>query len=272
MPRKNAKQKNALQTILKDILTEILPDEKKVVAEAKQVVNNIQKELQRQQYKAKVMIGGSVAKGTFLRQDHDIDIFVMFDKKKYANSDLSAMLESTLKKLFPIVTRIHGSRDYFQVKHIRSYELVPILFIKKTKDAQNITDCSPLHVQWVKKFPQLKNEIRLFKAFCKAVGVYGAESYIQGFSGHVVDILTIYYKGFVNVLKASQKWKAPVVLDYYKTHKGKVLQDLNVSKTQGPLILVDPIQPERNAAAAVGMEKFLLGFYFPGNKLDVINN
>ena len=34
------------------------------------------------------------------------------------------------------------------------------------------------------------------------------------------------------------------------------MKQLNKSKTQSPLIIVDPVQPDRNAAAAVSREKF----------------
>jgi len=115
-----------------------------------------------------------------------------------------------------------------------------------------VTDFSPGHVEGGnKKGKNLKNDIRLTKKFCKGTGCYGAESYIRGFSGHVVDILTIYYKGFIPLLKAAAKWKPKVVLDYNKVYKGKALLMMNTSKTQGPLVLVDPIQPGRNAAAAL---------------------
>lgn len=244
--------------ILQQVLADILPDEKRILGEAEQVVESIQTELDKASYDVKAVLGGSVAKRTFLRQDHDIDIFVMFDRKKYATADLSAMLEPVLKKLFQNVVRIHGSRDYFQVKNKFRFEIVPILHIRKPEEAANITDCSPLHVHWVRKFPKLSDEIRLAKAFCKAIGVYGAESYIQGFSGHVIDIITTYYEGFLPLLRASQKWKVPTVIDFYNKHKGKALQELNQSKLQSPLIVIDPIQAERNAAAALGKEKFLL--------------
>jgi len=118
-----------------------------------------------------------------------------------------------------------------------------------------------LHVKWVKdnlkKNPELADEIRLAKAFCKACNVYGAESYLRGFSGHVLDILTIYYNGFIPLLKNAVKWKEKEVIDFNNYYKGSALERLNKSKL-GPLVVIDPIQPERNAAAVLSSENFLL--------------
>jgi tRNA nucleotidyltransferase (CCA-adding enzyme) len=121
-------------------------------------------------------------------------------------------------------------------------------------------DMSPLHVYWVIKNSNIKlrNEIRLAKQFCKSINVYGAESYIKGFSGHVLDILVIYYGGFLKLLRDAIRWDKKEVIDYHDVYKGKALIKMNKSKIFAPLIVVDPIMPERNAAAALNMEKFLL--------------
>ena len=105
---------------------------------------------------------------------------------------------------------------------------------------------------------KLRNEIRLAKQFCKSIGVYGAESYIKGFSGHVLDILVIYYGGFLKLLRNAITWRKKEIIDYHDVHKGKALIKMNKSKVFAPLIVVDPIMPDRNAAAALSVEKFLL--------------
>jgi len=217
-------------------------------------IDELNAELKRKRVNATAILGGSYAKDTWIDGDYDIDVFVKFNLKHKADN-LSDLLEKALKKWKP--ERIHGSRDYFWVRNDIRFEIVPVLDIKKASDAENVTDFSPQHVAWVnsqgKKF---KDDIRLTKKFCKGTKCYGAESYIRGFSGHVVDILTIHYKGFVPLLKAATKWKPKVVIDYKKVHKGRALLMLNKSKTEGPLVLVDPVQPDRNAAAALTQENF----------------
>jgi len=245
--------------LLKQVINELRP-KKIVFNKCTAVLDTINSEIKKNKIKARAVLGGSIAKGTFLRYDYDCDIFVKFNLS-YKKKDMSGLLEKILK-IFPKAEKIHGSRDYFNFKFNQiNFEAVPVLDIKKPEQAVNITDCSPLHVNWVKnnlkKNPKLADEIRLAKAFCKSCNVYGAESYIKGFSGHALDILVIYYKGFMPLLKNALEWKEQEVIDFNNYYKGNALEKLNKSKL-GPLIVIDPIQPERNAAAVLSREKFLL--------------
>jgi len=247
----NTKEK--MKKILQETLKQIKPKNSKI-KQAEEFIKTLNTAIKRKKIEAKAMAGGSYAKNTWLKGEHDIDIFVKF-KPKYANKDLSKILSGILRKHKP--EKIHGSRDYYWVRNKYQYEIIPVLDIKKPNQAQNVTDFSPWHVKWVnKEGKKLKDDIRLAKKFCKAQECYGAESYIHGFSGHVVDILTIYYKGFIPLLKASQKWKPKVIIDYYNKTGKKAVFMLNKSKIQGPMIIIDPVQPERNAAAALNKKNF----------------
>ncbi|MFH0701581.1 MAG: CCA tRNA nucleotidyltransferase [Candidatus Woesearchaeota archaeon] len=210
------------------------------------------------------IIGGSGAKDTWLSGNHDVDIFVQFNYEKFSSKSeqLSDLLEKALKKTFPSskIERLHGSRDYFQLRFEEiDFEVIPILKVKKAADAKNITDLSPLHSIWINVHTgKLKDDIRLTKQFCKSNRVYGAESYIGGFSGYVLEILVAYYGSFQKLLQATQKWKEKEVIDpenYYP--KKDALFHLNSSKQQSPLILIDPTDKNRNVAAALSLEKFL---------------
>lgn len=239
------------------VLKTIKPNEKEILAKTCTFARKLNAALKKTKVNAQAVIGGSIAKGTFLKGDHDCDVFVRFQKRKYSKQDIATILEPILKETFGRVKRLHGSRDYFTLTlDTINYEIVPVLAIRDPSEAENITDCSPLHVAWVKHHASFREEIRLSKAFCKANRIYGAESYIKGFSGHVLDILTIYYGGFVELLEASLDWKSPYVIDAENYHKGKALEVLNTSKIQSPLIVIDPIEPMRNAAANLGEGKF----------------
>lgn len=252
-----------LKKLLDGVKTGLRP--KKSLKEFKDVLSSIEKAIQKYNLKQKekinivVVFGGSIAKGTNIKSDFDCDIFMKFPIEM-KDKDISSIAEKILKSFSP--ERMHGSRDYFKfVKNKIKYEIVPVLNINTTDELINTTDASPLHAEWVrdeiKKKPGLADDIRLTKQFCKSQGVYGAESYIRGFSGHVVDILTIYYGGFIPLLEASQKWQVQnkVVLDFYNFHKGKALNVLNYSKLDSPLIVIDPIEKQRNASASLSIEK-----------------
>ena len=187
-----------------------------------------------------------------------------FDLKKYGEENLSELCEGVLSSIFKDVLRLKGSRDYFRVK-INDYEIeiIPVLYIKRINQAQNLTDQSPFHVNWIKKNVKARKnlnfDMRLAKQFFRASGVYGAESWIGGFSGHVTEILVVYYGGFEKLLKAVLKWKDKTIIDVEKAYEGMdVLDILDDAKIVGPLVVVDPVDKERNAAAALGLEKFEL--------------
>lgn len=237
--------------MLKRVLDRIKPNEKEVQyfkRKVKEVISKINIP------KTKIVLGGSGARNSWLRGNYDIDIFVKFNFNIYKKKDISKILEKALKKNFKI-SKLHGSRDYFQINEKElTYELIPVLDIKVASKALNITDISPLHAKWVNKF-DFKDDLRLSKAFCKACRCYGAESYIKGFSGYSLEILTIYYKGFKKFIKKVSKWDNKVIIDPEK-HLKKPLEELNKSKTLSPLILVDPVDKNRNVCAALSYETF----------------
>ena len=257
------KVKEAINFVLAELEKSNNPSliEKKI----KPVIGEINSCLKEKNIQADCFLGGSLAKGTFLPLSYDADVFVRFNYNIYKekNNELSNFLEQALSKFKP--KRVHGSRDYFQfVKNKVHFEVVPILNINSIEQARNITDISPLHVLWFKNKGNKKiiDSVRLSKLFCKSAEVYGAESFINGFSGHVLDILNVYYGSFLKLIKtASTSWKKKleagekIVVDVERAHKGKALFNLNKSKTTNSLIVIDPIQKERNAAAALSDEK-----------------
>ena len=246
-----------MKKLLLEIVKNIKPD-KEYEKEIFDKTNDIVKKINKNFKNAKAILGGSGAKRTWLKT-FDADIFVKFKygKFQHKSEELSHILGKFLGKHFK-VRRLHGSRDYFQIKQGKfTFEIIPILEIKKAEQAKNITDVSPLHSKFVLKHKKLADEIRLTKQFFKSSKVYGAESYIRGFSGYVCEILTIYYGSFVKLIQAASKWKEKTVIDIKRYYQGKnVFMDLNKSKLTSPLIVIDPVQKDRNAAAALDHEKF----------------
>ena len=209
--------------------------------------------------KLKAFIGGSFAKGTAIRKKgkQDIDVFVVFD-----SSNELLNLGKVLKKIkLPGKLKVvHGSRDYFQIDCGNVLlEVIPVLKNTSPENIENVTDFSLSHVEYVleevRKDLYISDEIRLAKAFCEAQRCYGAESYIHGFSGYSLEILVIYFGGFIKFLKGIQKSK---VVDPKKYFKGEqeILRELNRSKLQGPLVLIDPTYKYRNVCAGLNEETF----------------
>ncbi len=265
-PERNS---NELHKIIKDQIKLIKP-EKEIIDSLKKLsgefIGVLNKELATGKINAEAFIGGSFARDTLIKgKTYDVDIFVRFDWR-YEN--ISPMLENVLKKACKETNlkleKIHGSRDYFRVHSDgnRGYlEIVPVTKIKKPQEERNVTDLSYFHVPYVKrKIKGLEDQVRVAKLFCKAQKVYGAETYVKGFSGYTLELLVIYYKSFVKMLRELMKVKSDerLVIDIEKHYKKRdeVFIHMNESKLHSPVILIDPTYKERNALAALSRETF----------------
>lgn len=256
-----------INLILEKTLKKINPEEKQIGViknKLKSFLERLNKKIKKEKIQAEIFVGGSFAKRTVIKKGiYDVDLFVRFSKK-YSDKELSKLLNKILKG-FRNVKLVHGSRDYYRIKINNSFllELIPVLKISKPSEAKNITDMSYSHVKYVKKKTKNKkilDEIKLVKAFCYAKGVYGAESYIKGFSGYSLELLIIYYGSFLKFLKAISKIKEEkLIIDIEKKYKNKreILLDLNESKLESPIILIDPTHKYRNALAALSKESLI---------------
>ena len=116
--------------LLTDVLKDIKPIEEN--KEIDLFLKRLEKLIWKNSIKAEVFAGGSIAKGTFLKNDYDVDIFVKFDLR-YKNKDISKILEKVLKPLNPEL--VHGSRDYFSMEDKLSFEIITVLNITKSEQA-----------------------------------------------------------------------------------------------------------------------------------------
>lgn len=276
-------RKKRVDSILKEVLEKVEPPKEDldiIENSLKDFLKRFEKRLKSLRINAEVFVGGSFAKNTVIKKDYyDLDVFIRFEKK-HDNREISNLLAKALKG-FKNLTKIHGSRDYFRIKVGPSFfiELIPVKKIKSLKEAENITDLSYSHVKYInrkigsgtksqassakqfveRKSQKILDEIRIAKAFCYANHCYGAESYIQGFSGYALELLVYYYGSFLKFIRAVSKMKdEKVVIDIEKHFKNKqtVLMDINTAKLDSPIVLIDPTYKHRNALAALSEDTF----------------
>ncbi|MCH8519475.1 MAG: nucleotidyltransferase domain-containing protein [Nanoarchaeota archaeon] len=230
-------------------------------------------------YVINIELGGSYAKNTFLKGDFDIDFFIQFsssieDKKK---EEILVEILGDAKINFNIK---HGSRLYvsgffsnFSNNHLNNdinssqyfgfnFECVPTEICDDVTKAKNSTDISIFHVKYLQKKiqenPKLIDEIRLTKKWFKTQKLYGAESYINGFSGHSIECLIMKFKTFENlIIFFSQMKKGDIlVIDEYNSNKISFSKD-----KESPLMIQDPILEGRNALSALSDEQFYRAKY-----------
>lgn len=233
---------------------------------SKEFISKLGDELKKCRINADVFVGGSFAKGTLLKSDnYDVDVFVRFDwKYEFLSGMLEKVLLPVAKELKMKVEKIHGSRDYFKVlieDTLGYFEVIPVTKIKKPKEERNVTDLTYFHGPYVRKrIKGLEDQVRVAKQFLKSQEVYGAETYVRGFSGYTIELLILRYRSFVKMLRALVKVDSGrrLVIDLAKHYKNtnEVFIQLNEAKTHSPVILIDPTYKERNALAALSQETF----------------
>jgi len=199
---------------------------------------------------------GSIGKFTWLSGDHDVDIFIMFPKETPREELEKKGLEFGEK----IVQDLKGKARIKYAEHpythavIKGFDvdIVPCYRIQKGEHIKSAVDRSPLHLQYILDHitPRMQDEVRLLKQFCKGIGVYGSDAKHLGFSGYICELLILYYQSFEAVVKAAASWQAPQIID--------ILGFANRTKfPDQPLVIVDPVDKERNAAAVINAENFI---------------
>jgi tRNA nucleotidyltransferase (CCA-adding enzyme) len=189
--------------------------------------------------------GGSFAKDTWLSKDADVDIFIKFKKstseEKFENISKKIGFES-LKKYSPYVR--YSEHPYVEAR-IKDTKINVVPFYDvKIGEWKSAADRSPFHTKFMKKSLTLKmrNEVRILKTFLKSNGIYGAEIAKQGFSGYVSEVLILNFKSFENLIKSISNIKENQII-------GKTTKKFETS-----IVIIDPIDSNRNLAAAISDE------------------
>ena len=107
----------------------------------------------------------------------------------------------------------------------------------------------PFHTKYVSvRIAGKEDDVLLLKQFMKGVHVYGSELRVGGFSGYLTELLVLCYGSFVAVLRAASSWRPGQRLD---------LEGHAAVRHDEPLIVVDPVDPRRNVAGALTLDKML---------------
>jgi tRNA nucleotidyltransferase (CCA-adding enzyme) len=199
----------------------------------------------------KVELGGSFAKGTWLRGDTDIDIFF-----KVRPSIPVEKFEELGRSIGQRALKAHRPRLRYSdhpyveafVKDVR-INIVPCYDVEQGK-WQSAADRSPFHTEFItRNFDEEKRkQARLLKKFLKSAGIYGAEIATGGFSGYVSEVLVLKYSSFEGVLRAAADWQERQVVSV-----GNYDQDI-IKGFNSPIIIIDPIDSRRNLGTAISPE------------------
>lgn len=205
-----------------------------------------------------VVFGGSFAKGTWLPDHADIDIFVKIKPSVGIEKfeEMGREIGSEALKSYGPKLR-YSDHPYVEVfvKKVR-VNVVPCYDVEQGK-WQSAADRSPFHTRYISSNfdDEKRRQARLLKKFLKSVGIYGAEISTEGFSGYVSEVLVLKYSSFENLLRAAADWQERQIIavsDYDSDF---------VRVSNSPVIIIDPVDSRRNLGTAISPEsvaKFML--------------
>ncbi len=202
------------------------------------------------------LIAGSAARGGFLADRVDIDLFLLFPPE-LPREELERHGLSLARAILPQhETRyaehpyLRGSFEGFRV------DAVPGYAVARGARPQSAVDRTPFHQEYLseRETPELLDQIRLAKQFLRCLGVYGSEARTAGFSGYLVELLVLRFGSLDGWLEAARSWRIPVLLEAPGRSPPGLPAEIG-------LVLADPVDPERNVATALSRQnlaRFLL--------------
>lgn len=198
---------------------------------------------------------GSMAKKTSLVNKADIDIFMTFpldyteDKLKEYGLEFGKYcidkVNGTSEKRYASHPYITGLIDGYEI------DFVPCYNIEDASQLKSAVDRTILHTDYIQSHltSSEADEVLLLKKFMSCVNTYGANYKVSGFSGYLCELLILKYHTFENVIEnAAYKWHNRFKIDLEKYGTADNYKDA--------LIVIDPVDKNRNVAAALSMQKY----------------
>lgn len=230
------------------ISVEPTKDEKSRLKEvADSAISEIKKEAGKIDGRIKPALLGSASRDTWLREEKDLDIFLIFPLE-YEKGRMEEIVTDIGGKILKDVTKRYAEHPYVRGKYEDfDIEIVPCYGIDSPQNLKSAVDRTPFHAAFVIEHVKGKeNEVRLLKQFLKGIGCYGAEARVEGFSGYLCELLVIKYGSFEKVLESAGDWKHGNVIWIDRAPNKE-----NIKKFPEPLVFIDPVDENRNVASAL---------------------
>jgi len=241
---------------LEDIYEKIKPTKEELKAvekTAKEIIEKLNNSAKKLRIKvSKILLAGSAARGTFLHNKKDLDIFLLFDKKLRLE-EIKQNNELILKDAFPktIFREEYGEHPYLKASlYNQNIDFVPGFFIKNIKEKKSSVDRTPLHLEFLNKNQnkETKKQVILLKQFLKNNLLYGADQKNNGFSGYLTELFILKYKTFESTIK---KFSEIENNKYLFINEPKIKK-----KFEDYFVFLDPTDENRNVASSISRKNW----------------
>jgi len=204
---------------------------------------------------------GSVSRETCMKGDKDIDIFLLFPenitRKELEEKGLEIGKDAF--ENFNSEPHIEYAEHPYTKGEIRGHE-VEIVPCHET-EPQNIkssVDRTPHHTKWVKKQldSEQKKDVVLLKKILQAKGLYGSNLKTRGLSGYLCEILIAEYGSLDILLENIASWEEKQIIDPENYYENQLPPELKKKFKDENLVVIDPVDPERNVASVMSTENY----------------
>ncbi|MEK6976274.1 MAG: CCA tRNA nucleotidyltransferase [Candidatus Thermoplasmatota archaeon] len=236
-----------------EVLAEITPtadEDRALQSIVAELEAQAQAAMAEQRLPGRAAVQGSTAKDTWLRGGADIDLFLLLDPSVPVERLESAAV-SVGTKVLPDARKKYAQHPYLSgTFRDHAVDLVPAYAVASAGAKMSAVDRTPFHTAWVRAHLDVaaRGQVRLAKRWLRGVGAYGAQTALGGFSGYLVEVLVGRFGSFPSVLDwlaADAKPRRLAVPAAGQPGPDQVKDDVS------PLVVVDPVDPARNCAAAV---------------------
>lgn len=245
-----------IEEVLREALLLVTPsDEERSLLEStlREVIDKVSGAVRKLGLDAQVVPVGSAVRDTWLPGNYELDVFVLFPKETGDKKVLGDLIIEIAREVFEEYEQNYAEHPYVKVKY-KNFEvdLVPAYSISHGERIKSAVDRTPLHNSYVKSKLKSPDDVRLLKAFMKSIDAYGAEERVGGFSGYLCELLIIHFGDFLSLIESAAGWGSRVYID----PEGHLTEEYALAVFKGPMIVVDPVDPRRNVAAALTETQF----------------
>ncbi len=211
----------------------------------------------------RALVAGSAARGTFLTDRLDVDLFLLFppdlprERLRAEGLALGGAVLTDTRVRYAEHPYLRGSFEGFTV------DAVPGYAVSDPARPLSPVDRTPFHQEYLsaRETPELVGQVRLAKQFLRRLGIYGSEARTEGLSGYLVELLVLRFGSLRGLLGAARSWRIPVRLADPGREPPRLPADV-------ALILADPVDPNRNVASALSRRNLATLILAAGAYLD----
>lgn len=202
---------------------------------------------------------GSAARETSLKNDVDLDIFVLFEKnipehqfeEKGIEIGEAVIEEFGSDKVIEYAEHpyVKGSIEGFDVDIVPAYDVEP-------ENISSSVDRTPHHSEWVQEnlSDQQRQDVVVLKQFLNANDLYGSSQKRLGFSGYLCEVLIHEYGSFGKLMGEAREWSEKQLIDPEGHWEDSSYKEVSQNFDNEDFIVVDPVDPQRNVASVLSQE------------------